>query len=109
MQPPDDDHAYDVFTQVGGSGKPITYIGSVRAADPVLAWQGAKEAYTRREDCTVLWVVPRTAIIRGAPEATLVLGHGSSRRYRLPNYPSGRRRARVKQAGQLTAAPAGED
>ncbi|MEW6470775.1 MAG: phenylacetic acid degradation protein [Actinomycetota bacterium] len=109
MNTANDDHAYEVFAQIGGPGKPITYVGSVRAADPLLAWHGAKEAYTRREDCTVLWVVPRAAIVRSEPGDTLVLGHGSSRRYRMPNYPSGRRRARAKQAGKPAEASAGEE
>lgn len=92
----DDPHAYEVFAQVGGPGKPIQNVGSVRGADPALAWQAAKEIYTRREDCSLLWVVPRTAIIAGEPGDALGLAHGSTRRYRLPGYPSGHRRARAK-------------
>lgn len=97
MKPLDEDeHAYEVFVQVGGSGKPIQNVGSVRGADPALAWQAAKEIYTRREDCSLLWVVPRTAIVASEGHDVLGLRDGSSRRYRLPGYPSGHRRARAK-------------
>lgn len=92
----DDPHAYEVFTQVGGPGKPIQNAGSVRGADPALAWQAAKEIYTRRENCSLLWVVPRSAIVAGEPSDNLGLAHGSTRRYRFPVYPSGHRRARAK-------------
>ncbi|MEW6470712.1 MAG: 1,2-phenylacetyl-CoA epoxidase subunit B [Actinomycetota bacterium] len=85
MNQPGDRDAYEVFAQFGGAGKPITYIGSVRAADPVLAWQAARNAYTRREDCSLLWVVPRAAMIRSDPGDALVLRQGSGQRYRRPN------------------------
>lgn len=99
----DDPRVYEVFVQVGGSSKPIQNVGSIRGADPVLAWHAAKEIYTRREDCTVLWVVPRTEILASEPADVVTLAHGSSRRYRLPGYPSGRRRARARivEAGSM--------
>ena len=90
----DTPHVYDVFRQTGGSGKPIQYVGRVRGADPELAWQSAKEVFTRREDCTLLWVVPRSSVMRSGPEDEIVLKGGSTRRYRVPGYPSGHRRAR---------------
>ncbi len=92
----DDANAYEVFVQVGGSGKPLQYVGSVRGADPVLAWHAAKEVFTRREDCTQLWVVPRAAVIRSDAEDRIVLSKGSARRYRLASYPSTRRRMRSR-------------
>lgn len=96
MKPLDDDpHAYEVFVQLGGTGKPIQNVGSIRGADPVLAWQAAKAIYTRREDCSLLWVVPRTAIVASESADAIGLGRGSSRRYRLPGYPSSHRRARA--------------
>ena len=89
--------AFEVFVQLG-AGRPLQYVGSVRAHDPVLAWQAAKEVYTRREDCSALWVVPRDSITRGAPGEERLLAHGSSRRYRMPAFPSSRRRARTRAA-----------
>ena len=92
-----DPHAYEVFVQLG-SGRPLQYVGSVRGGDPVLAWQAAKEIYTRREDCSALWLVPRDSIVTGASGEHLLLTHGSSRRYRMPAFPSSRRRARARAA-----------
>ena len=91
-----DPNAYEVFVQVGGPGKPVQYVGSVRGADPILAWHAAKEVFTRREDCTQLWVVPRAAVMRGDAEDRIVLSKGSARRYRLPSYPNTRRRMRSR-------------
>lgn len=103
----EDPHVYEVFVQVGGAGKPIQNVGSVRGSDPVLAWQAAKEIYTRREDCTLLWVVPRTAIVAGESGDGLGLARGSSRRYRLPGYPSAHRRARERAHEADTVLEAG--
>lgn len=90
-----DAQAYEVFAQFG-TGRPLQYVGSVRGVDGPLAWQAAKEAYTRREDCTALWVLPRTSILTGDEHDPLVLARGSSRKYRQSRYPSSRRRARAK-------------
>lgn len=91
--------AYEVFVQLG-SGRPLQYVGSVRGSDPVLAWQAAKEIYTRREECSALWLAPRDSIINGQSGEHLLLTHGSSRRYRMPAFPSSRRRARARTAGR---------
>lgn len=93
--PPASD-VFEVFAQLGGSGRPIQHVGSVRGTDPHLAWQAAKEAYARREDCSLLWVAPRSAFVINGPEDSIVLRSGSSRRYRMPKYPSAHRRARAK-------------
>ena len=97
----DEPNVYEVFAQFGGAGKQVQHVGSVRCADATLAWHAAKEAYTRREDCTVLWVAPRSAFLRSGPEDAITLGNGSSRRYRVPKYPSGHRRARRNAAVDL--------
>lgn len=93
---PEASDVFEVFAQVGGSGRPIQHVGSVRGADPQLAWQAAKEVYARREDCSLLWVAPRSAFVISGPEDSLVLRSGSSRRYRMPKYPSAHRRARAR-------------
>ncbi len=95
----DESDVFEVFAQIGGSGRPIQHVGSVRGADPHLAWHAAKEIYTRREDCSVLWVAPRLAFLISEAEDLSVLSRGSSRRYRLPKYPSAHRRARTKASG----------
>lgn len=60
-------HAYEVFAKVGKPLRPILHLGSVRAVDPEFAWIGAKEAFTRRDDCLLLWVIPRPLILMGSP------------------------------------------
>jgi 1,2-phenylacetyl-CoA epoxidase PaaB subunit len=90
-------NVYEAFAQFG-EGKPISYIGSVRAGDPALAWHAAKEAYTRRENCTLLWVVPRAAMTVSTPEDATVLSIGTRMTYRVPTYPSGARRQRDRIA-----------
>ena len=94
----DEPNVYEVFAQFGGAGKQVQHVGSVRCADAALAWHAAKEVYTRREDCTVLWVAPRPAFLRSGPDDAITLANGSSRRYRAPKYPSGHRRARGRDA-----------
>lgn len=93
---PEESDVFEVFAQIGGSGRPIQHVGSVRGADPLLAWHAAKEIYTRREDCSALWVAPRSSFMVSETEDLSVLSRGSSRRYRLPKYPSAHRRARSK-------------
>lgn len=96
-----DPHAYEVFVQLA-SGRPLQYVGSVRGGDPDLAWQAAKEIYTRREDCSALWVVPRASIVTDQPGENLLLTRGSSRRYRMPAFPSSRRRLRARAAERFS-------
>ena len=85
---------YEVFVQIGGVGRPIQLVGSVRASDKNLAWQTAKEIYTRRENCTALWVVPRESIFVGEEVDLTVLSEGTGRMFRVPGYPSAHRRER---------------
>lgn len=85
---------YEVFLQIGGNGKPIQLAGSVRASDRELAWQSAKEIYTRREDCTVLWVVPRGCIYEGDENLRETLSNGTGREFRIAGFPSRHRRER---------------
>jgi phenylacetate-CoA oxygenase PaaH subunit len=92
--PPELDAVYEVFVQIGGVGRPIQLVGSVRASDKNLAWQTAKEIYTRRENCTALWVVPRASIFVGEGIDLEVLREGTGRSFRLPGYPSAHRRDR---------------
>jgi phenylacetate-CoA oxygenase PaaH subunit len=92
--PPELDAVYEVFLQIGGAGRPIQLVGSVRASDERLAWQSAKEIYTRRENCTALWVVPRSALFVGEGIDLELLREGTGRKFRIPGYPSAHRRDR---------------
>jgi ring-1,2-phenylacetyl-CoA epoxidase subunit PaaB len=86
--------AFEVFARFGGWDKPLQHVGSVRAADPELAWHAAKEAYSRREKCIALWVVPRACITMSTEDDATALLAGGRMTYRLPAFPSAHRRAR---------------
>jgi len=45
------------------------HVGSLHAADEVLALQAARDVYTRRLEGTSIWVVPSAAITASDPEA----------------------------------------
>jgi ring-1,2-phenylacetyl-CoA epoxidase subunit PaaB len=94
-----DPTAYEVFARFGGWEKPLQHVGSVRGADPELAWHAAKEAYTRREKCLALWVVPRTCITMSTDDDQIPLTAGARMTYRLPAFPSAHRRARRQAIG----------
>lgn len=81
-----DENAYEVFCQVG-QGEPLSHAGSVAAPDPMLAWQAAKEVYGRRDDVTVLWVVPRAAVIAQEPEDEVALEARERAPHRQPANP----------------------
>jgi 1,2-phenylacetyl-CoA epoxidase PaaB subunit len=53
-----DNHVFEVFARFDLNGS-VEHVGSVRGEDPVLAWQAAKEVFTRRERCLDLWVARR--------------------------------------------------
>lgn len=98
MQWGSDEGAFEVFAQFG-IGRSIEHVGSVRATDPELAWHAAKEAYTRRENCSRLWVVPRTSILMSDASDADVLRTGRRLEFRRPTYPGAHRRARLENAG----------
>ncbi len=52
---------YEVFRQEK-DGEPMRHAGNVRAPDAELAVHYAREFYSRRQESTRLWVVPRTEI-----------------------------------------------
>lgn len=87
--------AFEVFVQIGGAGNPIQHVGSVRGSDPELAWHAAKEIYGRREDCSLLWVFDRAGMVTSTADDLTVLGSGRRIEYRLPAFPSRRRRDRA--------------
>lgn len=105
MKPGTDAEAFEVFARFGGQLEPIVWVGSVRAADPTLAWHAAKEIYTRRERCTVLWVACRSMMAFSTPDDADALGSGERLDYRKPGFPGRHRRERDK----AVAAAGAED
>ena len=97
---------YEVFARFGDDPQePIRWLGSVRSGDPELAWHAAKEVYTRREDCTLLWVAQRSGMVVSEPGDAEALRSPSRLGYRVPAFPGRHRRARMKVAA-LAAAEA---
>ena len=93
-------NVYEVFARFGDPSQPIRWVGSVRSATPELAWHAAKEIYTRRENCTVLWVASRSTMVTSGPEDAEALRSAGRLAYRLPGNPGRHRRARA-EAGQV--------
>lgn len=85
---------FEVFAQFG-SGRALELVGTVRSSDTHLAWHAAKEAYTRREHCTALWVVPRSCVLKSDHSDAENLLAGDRNRWRLPGFPSSHRRSRA--------------
>jgi 1,2-phenylacetyl-CoA epoxidase PaaB subunit len=101
-----DADVYEVFARFGDDPQePIRWVGNVRSGDPELAWHAAKEIYTRREDCTLLWVAQRSAMVLSEPSDAEALRSPSRLGYRVPAFPGRHRRARMKAAA-LTAGEA---
>ena len=44
------------------------HVGSIHAADEVMAQQAARDVYTRRGEGTSIWVVPSAAITASDPD-----------------------------------------
>lgn len=93
-----EDDTYEVFVRYGGQTEPIRWVGSVRAAEPALAWHAAKEIFTRREQCTVLWVAKRSAMVFSTADDLGALASGSRLGYRVPGFPIRHRRDRERTA-----------
>jgi ring-1,2-phenylacetyl-CoA epoxidase subunit PaaB len=97
---------YEVFAKFGDEANDaIRWVGSVRSGDPELAWHAAKEIYTRRERCTVLWVAQRSAMVMSGPEDKEILRSPDRLTYRLPTGPGRRRRARLAAGPAQPASP----
>jgi 1,2-phenylacetyl-CoA epoxidase PaaB subunit len=89
---------FDAFARFGDQTEPIRWVGSVRAADPELAWHAAKEIYTRREDCSLLWVAARSGMVFSGPEDSEALRTPQRLDYRVPGFPGRHRRDRDRVA-----------
>nr|MDQ2861275.1 1,2-phenylacetyl-CoA epoxidase subunit B [Pseudomonadota bacterium] len=66
MPAPRDWPLWEVFIRSRG-GLSHKHVGSVHAADPEMALEGARDVYTRRMEGVSLWVVPSAAIVASDP------------------------------------------
>ncbi len=63
------------------------HVGSVHAADAVMALQAARDTYTRRGEGLSIWVVPSAAITAIDPaEKGMLLERAASKIYRHPTF-----------------------
>lgn len=77
---------YEVFVQVKQGG-PHEHYGSVRAADPEMALQNARDVYGRRDKAISMWVVPATQITATSPEDEGAFFEASyNKPYRHPSF-----------------------
>ncbi|MFF5988766.1 hypothetical protein [Prauserella flavalba] len=109
MRPGTEEDSYEVFARYGKQSEPIRWVGSVRAAEPTLAWHAAKEIYTRREECTVLWIAKRSGMVFSTADDLESLKSGGRLDYRTPGFPGRHRRDRERAAqGTRTGQPSTE-
>ena len=77
---------WEVFIR-SRNGLAHKHVGSVHAADAVMALQAARDVYTRRGEGLSLWVVPSTAIIASDPgEKGMMFEPTGSKIYRHPTF-----------------------
>jgi ring-1,2-phenylacetyl-CoA epoxidase subunit PaaB len=57
---------YEVFVR-GHRGVEHVHCGSIRATDPQLGLQRARDLFTRRREGVSIWLVPATAIMASDP------------------------------------------
>ncbi|WP_425092982.1 1,2-phenylacetyl-CoA epoxidase subunit PaaB [Tropicimonas sp. S265A] len=63
------------------------HVGSLHAADEVLALQAARDVYTRRGEGTSIWVVPSEAITASDPNAAEeMFDPAADKVYRHPSF-----------------------
>lgn len=63
------------------------HVGSLRAPDPEMAMQNARDLYTRRMEGVSIWVVPSSQIIASDPDDKSVLFDPSEDKiYRHPTF-----------------------
>ena len=74
---------FEVFVQKDPLGF-HTNVGSLRAANPELALQMARETFFRRENAYDIWVVPQDCIFGSAHDEAHLPVSGFDKRYRLP-------------------------
>jgi ring-1,2-phenylacetyl-CoA epoxidase subunit PaaB len=84
--PQNDWPLWEVFVQsVGGAAH--EHAGSVRAPDPELAIQNARDVYTRRGSVCSLWVVPSNSITATASsDSDCLFDPSNDKPYRHPQF-----------------------
>ena len=69
------------------TGLAHSHVGSVHAADEVMALQAARDVYTRRSEGVSIWVVPSAAITASAPaDQDALFAPAEAKIYRHPSF-----------------------
>ena len=77
---------WEVFLR-SRTGLSHRHVGSVPAADAVMALQAARDTYTRRGEGLSIWVVPSAAITASDPaEKGMLFEPAASKIYRHPTF-----------------------
>jgi ring-1,2-phenylacetyl-CoA epoxidase subunit PaaB len=77
---------WEVFIR-SRNGLAHKHVGSVHAADAVMALQAARDVYTRRGEGLSIWVVPSTAITASDPaDKDMMFEPTASKIYRHPTF-----------------------
>lgn len=77
---------YEVFVR-SRRGVEHVHCGSVRAADPELALQRARDLFTRRSEGVSIWLVPASAVIASDPDdAAELFDPANHHPYRIAGY-----------------------
>ena len=77
---------WEVFLR-SRTGLSHRHVGSVHAADAVMALQAARDTYTRRGEGLSIWVVPSAAITASDPaEKGMLFEPAASKIYRHPTF-----------------------
>ena len=78
---------WEVFVQEGKDGSAYEHVGSIRANDPEMAIQNARDVYARRGAVSSMWIVPAAAIITTTPEDSEPLfAPAATKTYRYPQF-----------------------
>lgn len=77
---------YEVFVR-SRRGVEHVHCGSVRAGDPELALQRARDLFTRRSEGVSIWLVPASAVIASDPaDAAELFDPAGHHPYRIAGY-----------------------
>jgi ring-1,2-phenylacetyl-CoA epoxidase subunit PaaB len=77
---------WEIFVR-SASGLAHKHVGSLHAADAVMALQHARDVYTRRNEGTSVWVVESRNVVASEPEDRAMLFEpAESKTFRQPTY-----------------------
>ncbi|MGC9270036.1 1,2-phenylacetyl-CoA epoxidase subunit PaaB [Acidiphilium sp.] len=77
---------WEVFVR-SRNGLAHKHVGSLHAADAVLALSAARDVFTRRNEAMSIWVVPSAAITASDPDdAAMLFEPAAGKIYRHPTF-----------------------